>query len=203
MQIYLPSGVGSWVGPKNPQAINSWISSFKFPLFLEFQMNLVSKRAKYSVHSSGFHNHKLFSQYFCLKWVDHKSLISWNFQPDFMLLHSPKQKFFFSWILIWTSLMQKGFYWLLTCKPPMYMWAILLNLNINEITQVNNSRRSVPLKRADKILIISQSSVWTQWCFWEQRMKSWLDMIDVLMPCFVWLLPVASYKAHRNNRINS
>lgn len=157
-------------------------------------MNLVPKRAKYWVHSSSPHQQKFFLQYFWLKRADHKSLFSWNFQPNFMLLHSLEQKFFFSKVLIWTSLIKVWifFYWLLTCKPPMYMWAIPLNLNINEITQVNNLKRSLPLKHVDKILIISQSSVWTQWHSWEQRMNSCLNMIDVLMPCIVRLPPVAS-----------
>lgn len=82
----------------------------------------------------------------------------------------------------------------------MYMWAIPLNLNINEITQVNNLKRSLPVKRVDKILIISQSSVWTQWHSREQRVKSWLNMIDILMPCIVWLPPS---KAHRSNGVSS
>lgn len=67
-----------------------------------------------------------------------------------MLLHSLEQKCFFFFELLPELHWHKGFYWLLTCKAPMYMWAIPLNLNINEITQVNNFKRSVPLKRADK-----------------------------------------------------
>lgn len=179
---------------KNPEVINPRIFSFQFPVFLEFQMNFVPKRAAYRVHSSSLHHQKLFLQYFWLKWADYESLFSWNFQPNFMLLHSLEQKFFFSKVLVWTSLIKVCgfFYWLLTCKPPMYMWAIPLNLNINEITQVNNLKRSLPLKCVDKILIISQGSVWTQWHSWEQRMKSWLNMIDILMPCIVWLPPAAS-----------
>lgn len=45
-----------------------------------------------------------------------------------------------------------------------------------------------------KIAVVSQSSVWIQRCFWEQRIKSWLDMIDVLILCITWLLPITSYK---------
>lgn len=70
----------SWVGPKNLQAPNS---------------NWSEKNLHLRLADVVFIATRLFLHCYWLSWEDHKSLLSWIFQPKFVLLHSLEQKCFF------------------------------------------------------------------------------------------------------------
>lgn len=77
----------------------------------------------------------------------------------------------------------------------MYMWAIPLNLNINEITQVNNFKRSVPLKRADK-----NCSRFSELCL---NSTTLLRVADQIFIGHDWRFDPVYYRTSSNNFIQN